>query len=416
MSNADPQGKFVWHELLTTDSAAATAFYTRVVPWKTQAWEQDSSYTMWVGKNGPVGGVASLGDSAAPHWLAFIGVSDVAATVAAAKDAGASVVKDATPLPNGGVYAVLADPQGAEFGIHATPSGTSDSPPPGAGDFTWHELATSDAKSALDFYSKLFGWEVGPVHDMGDMGHYHLFLREGNQYGGIYVSNGDGGPSWMCYVNVEDAGKAAAAVKAAGGRVLNGPIEVPGGSWVAMALDKEGAAFAVHELPKAAASAPAEKPAKAPKAKTPKAPKPAQAAKAVEAAPAEVAADPAPTPPAAKPAAPKAKKAAPPKPADAKPAAEPVVAAKPAAKPAAKKAAKKASPAAAKKAAPAKAKAPAKKAAKKVAKKAAKKVAKPAAKKAAKKSAPKGKAKVAAKKAAGKKSAPAKKKAKAKKK
>jgi predicted enzyme related to lactoylglutathione lyase len=401
MSNADPQGKFVWHELLTSDSAAATAFYTRVVPWKTQAWEQDSSYTMWVGKNGPVGGVASLGDSSAPHWLPFIGVADVAATVAAAKDAGASVVKDATSLPNKGVYAVLADPQGAEFGIHATPNASNGSPAPGAGDFSWHELSTSDAKSAMDFYSKLFGWEVGPVHDMGDMGHYHLFLRDGNQYGGMYVSNGEGGPSWLCYVSVEDAGKAAAAAKAAGGRVVNGPMEVPGGSWVATVLDKEGASFAVHEQAKSAVAA--EKPAKAAKPKAPKAAKPAEAAAAAPAA--EVASEPAPKPSVAKPAAPK--KSAP-KPPAAKPAAEAASAAKPAAKaapakPAAKKAAKKA-----KKAAPAKAKAPAKKAGKKVAKKAAKKVAK----KAAKKSAAKGKAK----KAAGKKSAPAKKKAKAKKK
>ena len=405
MSNADPQGKFVWHELLTTDSAAATAFYTRVVPWKTQAWEQDSSYTMWVAKNGPVGGVASLDDSGAPHWLPFIGVADVAATVAAAKDAGASVVKDATTLPNNGVYAVLADPQGAEFGIHYSPSAANGSPSPGTGDFSWHELATSDATAALDFYSKLFGWEIGPVHDMGPAGSYHLFLREGNQYGGVYVSNGEGGPSWLCYISVEDAGKAASAAKAAGGRVVNGPQEVPGGSWVATVLDKEGAPFAVHEQAKAAAAEPAAKPAKASKPKAPKAAKPAEAAAAAPAAEPseEVAAEPA---PAAKPAAPKKSAAA--KKAAAKPAAEPAPAAKPVAKPAAKKAAKKS------KAAPAKAKAPAKKAAKKVAKTVAKKAAKKAGKKGGKKVAAKGKA--PAKKAAARKSAPAKKKAKAKKK
>ena len=60
MSNADPRGKFVWHELLSGDAAAATAFYTKVVPWKSQPWEQDSSYSMWVAKNGPVGGIAKL--------------------------------------------------------------------------------------------------------------------------------------------------------------------------------------------------------------------------------------------------------------------------------------------------------------------------------------------------------------------
>ena len=69
MSNADPRGKFVWHELLSGDAAAATAFYTKVVPWKSQPWEQDSSYSMWVAKNGPVGGIAKIDGSAPPYWL-----------------------------------------------------------------------------------------------------------------------------------------------------------------------------------------------------------------------------------------------------------------------------------------------------------------------------------------------------------
>ncbi len=162
---------------------------------------------------------------------------------------------------------------------------------PGAGDFTWHELATTDAQAAMDFYTALLGWEAGPVHDMGPAGLYHLFLHNGNQYGGMYVSSNWGGPSWLCYIGVEDAGKAVAAAKAAGGRVLNGPMEVPGGSWVAQVLDSDGAPFAVHEPARAtsqpAASAPEAKPAKAPKPAKPKAPKPEKAAAAATAAPAD---------------------------------------------------------------------------------------------------------------------------------
>ncbi|MEJ1966319.1 MAG: VOC family protein [Gammaproteobacteria bacterium] len=276
MSNADPRGKFVWHELLTADAAAATAFYTKVVAWKTQPWEQDASYSLWVAKNGPVGGIASPDGAAVPHWLPYIAVADVAATAETAKSLGGRVLKEKTDIPNGGSYAVLADPQGAEFAVYKSGAPSPGSPAPGAGDFTWHELATSDAKAALDFYSKLVGWEVGPVHDMGaPAGLYHLFLHEGNQYGGIFVSNTGGGPSWLCYIGVEDAGKAVAAAKSAGGRVLNGPTEVPGGSWVAQVLDPEGAPFAVHEPAKAAASEAAKaKPAasisKPPQAKKPK--------------------------------------------------------------------------------------------------------------------------------------------------
>ena len=396
MSNADPRGKFVWHELLSGDAAAATAFYTKVVPWKSQPWEQDSSYSMWVAKNGPVGGVAKLDGAGPAHWRPYAAVSDVAATAEAAKGLGGRVLKDKTDLPNGGSYAVLADPQGAEFAVYQSggESGGNGSAGTAPGDFSWHELATTDASAAMAFYTKLLGWEAGPVHDMGPAGKYHLFLHEGNQYGGMFVSDGAGtGPSWLCYVSVDDVGKAATAAKNAGGRVMNGPMEVPGGSWIAQVLDAEGAAFAVHEPAKAAAAQPAAKPEKSAKAPKPKAAKPAAAA-APAAQPAV--AKPAEAKPAAKPAAPKAEAApAASKPAAAKPAAaKPAVATKPATKAPAKAAAKKGKKAAAKKAAAKKA----------------------PARKAAKKAAAKGKAKTAAKKGkkVARKAAPAKKKSKAK--
>jgi predicted enzyme related to lactoylglutathione lyase len=38
MSNADIRGRFVWHELMTTDLQAAAAFYSKVLPWKTSGY------------------------------------------------------------------------------------------------------------------------------------------------------------------------------------------------------------------------------------------------------------------------------------------------------------------------------------------------------------------------------------------
>jgi predicted enzyme related to lactoylglutathione lyase len=418
MSNADPRGKFVWHELLSGDAAAATAFYTKVVPWKSQPWEQDSSYSMWVAKNGPVGGIAKLDGTMPPHWLPYVAVPDIDATVEMAKDLGGRVLKDKTDLPNGGSYAVLADPQGAEFAIYqaGAETGGNGSATPDAGEFSWHELATTDAKAAMEFYTKLLGWEVGPVHDMGEAagGNYHLFLQGGNQYGGMYVSDSSGmGPSWLCYISVEDVGKATTAAKNAGGRVMNGPMEVPGGSWVAQVLDAEGAPFAVHEPAKVAKPAKTEKAVKAPKVKAEKAAAPAEpaAAEPSEAKPAEAkasegkpAAKAAEAKPAGKPAAASSQAA---------PAAKKPVAASSQAAAAAKAGAKSGAKAAARKPA-AKAKAPAKAAAKKGKKAAAKK--KAPARKAAGKAAAKGRAKGAAKKGkkVARKAAPARKKGRAK--
>ena len=63
MSNADIRGRFVWHELMTTDTKAAGAFYPKVTAWKTQAWDKDPSYTLWVSAKGPFGGVRTLPDA-----------------------------------------------------------------------------------------------------------------------------------------------------------------------------------------------------------------------------------------------------------------------------------------------------------------------------------------------------------------
>jgi predicted enzyme related to lactoylglutathione lyase len=369
MSNADTRGKFVWHELLTSDTAGAGAFYPKVVSWKTQAWDRDPSYTLWMGKGGPVGGVAALEDSSSPRWLPYVAVEDVHAAVAQAKSMGAKVVKDVTDMPGTGTYAVLTDPQGAEIAVYKSANPSNSSGAAGVGEFSWHELATSDADAAVNFYSKLFGWGVGPKHDMGPDGFYHLMLHNGEQFVGIFQSSSIP-VSWMSYVRVDDAGKAANAAKTAGGRVINGPMEVPGGTWIAQILDPAGAGFAVHELKAAAEAKPAAKP---------KAQKPAKPA----AAPAS---EPAAAKPAARPDAPKpeaAKPSAAAKPAAEKPAAS-AAAAPPSAKAPAKKAAAKKAPA--KKAAVKKTKAAGKK---KAAKKAAKKPAKKAAgKKAAAKKAP----------------------------
>lgn len=350
MSNADIRGRFVWHELLTTDTGAAAAFYPKVVPWRTQPSSMPG-YTLWMAGDAQVGGLMALPADAGgtpPHWLIYVGTPNVDATAEHAQRLGARVVKPAADIPNVGRFAVLADPQGATFALFTPMPGGSGPPAPGAGVFSWHELATTDVAAAVRFYGELFGWSKGPGHDMGAMGIYQIFERFGAQLGGMCNVQGPASPpSWLSYVQVTDSSRAVSAAKAAGGRLLHGPMEVPGGSWIALFMDPQGGAFAVHEMPRAAAA----KPAAAPKPTPPAAPKPAPTA-APKPAPAPAAA---PKPAAAAaPAAALKPASAPPQPLRARPA-------KKAAKKPAKKAAKKK---------PARRKTTAKKAARRPAKKA----------------------------------------------
>src|ERR1700716_2607798 len=199
--------------------------------------------------------------------------------------------------PRGSVPGWGRDPQGATFALF-TPGG---GPPPGAeppqGGFSWHELATTDVQGALRFYGELFSWRKGRAHDMGPQGVYQMFEHAGNPVGGMCNVQGPStAPSWLSYVHVADANRAVAAAKAAGGRLMHGPIEVPGGSWIALMMDPQGGAFAVQESPRTvsqprpASAASVPKPATAPKpAPAPKPAAPRPAAEPAKAAPAAAA-------------------------------------------------------------------------------------------------------------------------------
>ncbi|MGB6488220.1 MAG: VOC family protein [Steroidobacteraceae bacterium] len=285
MSNAEIRGRFVWHELMTTDPQAAGTFYSKVLPWKTQPSGMPD-YTLWVAGKTQTGGLMAQPESARqsgapPSWLVYIGTPDVDATAATAERLGGKVLKAPADIPSVGRFAVLADPQGAAFAVFKPGAPAADGAASST-DFSWHELATSDQHAALGFYSELFGWSRGPAHDMGPAGTYQLIEHGGTQVGGAYkLMDASKPPHWLTYIRVGSVDKAAAAAKAAGGRVTQGPMEVPGGSRIAQILDPQGGAFAVHELAKhaAAASAPTGKPAAAPKAPAKaaaaKAPKPA---------------------------------------------------------------------------------------------------------------------------------------------
>jgi predicted enzyme related to lactoylglutathione lyase len=304
MSNAEVLGRFVWHELLTTDTAAAAAFYPKVLPWRT-APSSMPGYTIWMAGQTQIGGLMALPAEAGatpPHWLVYVGTPNVDATCSQAQGLGAHVVKAPADIPNVGRFAVLSDPQGATFALFTPGAGPPPGAPPAQGGFSWHELATTDVAAALRFYGQLFGWTKGPGHDMGAMGVYQIFQQGGGQVGGMCNVQGPStAPSWLSYVNVADANRAVAAAKAGGGRLLHGPMEVPGGSWIAMMMDPQGGAFAVQEAPRAASQKPAAAPKPAAAAKPPAAPKPATAA--AKPAPAKPAAA---RPAAAKPATPAA--------------------------------------------------------------------------------------------------------------
>lgn len=267
MAAKSARGRIVWHELVTPDSNGSQAFYQQTVGWKVQAWEHNPDYSMFAVGSGPLGGVVAQADQP-PHWRHYIATDDLDATVQRASALGASVIVQPEALPDGGRYAVLTDPQGATFAAFQSAQRARPDKPAKPGEFSWHELATTDAPAALEFYSQLFGWEQTAAHDMGPIGTYYIFAHNGRDIGGVFNKTPDmPGPSaWLGYVRVKNIDKVVKKVKKAGGTLVNGPMEVPGGDWIAQFADPQGAMFAVHALhadlhPAAAAAEPAPAPA-----------------------------------------------------------------------------------------------------------------------------------------------------------
>ena len=145
---------------------------------------------------------------------------------------------------------MLTDPQGAVFGVFSPAMPGGPDKPPKVGQFSWLELATTDAKAALDFYCDLFGWNISAEHDMGPLGIYYLFDCNGRAIGGAFNKPAEmpGPPAWLGYVRVKDLDKTVKRAGKAGAKLLNGPMEVPGGDWIAQLADPQGAMFAVHAL------------------------------------------------------------------------------------------------------------------------------------------------------------------------
>ena len=262
MADTSIRGRFVWHELMSNDTHAALRFYSKVAGWKPQVWEEQPSYTMLMTGKSPMGGLMPLPEEARaggtpPAWITYIATPDVDETAMKAATLGGRVLRQPADIPTIGRFAILADPQGAMFAAFSP----LELPPPEGlpeeGDFSWHELMTSDWQGALTFYQQLFGWDTTDAFNDPTIGTYQMYGRNGRTLGGMF--NAPTPPLWLAYIRVSDARKTAALITKNGGTVINGPMEVPGGDWITQALDPEGVLFAVHSRKPEARRAPAPK-------------------------------------------------------------------------------------------------------------------------------------------------------------
>ncbi|MFG5408103.1 VOC family protein [Piscinibacter sakaiensis] len=112
----------------------------------------------------------------------------------------------------------------------------------------WHELMAGELEAAWAFYSTLFGWTKDEAIDLGAVGVYQLFRADAaHAIGGMMTRPPQVPvPGWLYYVNVDAIDAAVARVKAGGGTVVNGPMQLP------LASNTRPAAQGPARLPSAA--------------------------------------------------------------------------------------------------------------------------------------------------------------------
>ena len=256
----NPEGDFIWYELMTPDAEASKGFYDAVVGWdiSPEGPPEYGGYRMIGRSDGKyAGGVLPLTaemqqHGAKPTWLGYLHVKDVDAKIASIEAAGGKALMPATDIPNVGRIAMVADPQGAPFYIMkpippaSDPHGRSDVFAPNAEQRVgWNELSTNDPVAARRFYGEQFGWTSDDFMPMGEHGEYRFIDHHGQRLGAIAGTMAGQHPHWRYYIRVPSISAARETIEAKGGKVAMGPMEVPGGDHIIIGFDPQGAEFAL---------------------------------------------------------------------------------------------------------------------------------------------------------------------------
>lgn len=128
---------------------------------------------------------------------------------------------------------------------------------PAHGEFCWTEIATSDAKKCMEFYTNVFGWKFQLNEAVSDGFAYNEYSTGGDYpAGGMYELTpgmfGEGvplpPPHFMTYIAVDDVDENAKLAAELGGTVVREPDDIPNTGRFAILQDPTGAMFCTFKM------------------------------------------------------------------------------------------------------------------------------------------------------------------------
>lgn len=250
-----PHGVPSWIDLATPDPPASRAFYATLFGWSYDEEPTDQEgvdYTMARKGTASAAGMMQLSEEMAasgmpPVWTTYVTVDDLEAAVAAAADAGGTVLQPPMDVMDAGRMAVLADPSGAVICAWHAKEHIGAEVVNEHGALTWNELMTPDPAAVAAFYGAVFGWTAQTVPMEG--GDYTVFHVEGGDENGIAGAMAPPMPGmpafWGVYFDVDDVAAAVDVARSLGAQVLMEPTAMEGVGTLAALVDPQGAAFSL---------------------------------------------------------------------------------------------------------------------------------------------------------------------------
>lgn len=252
MPLSGPQGRFVWHELMTTSAERAQQFYAALFPeWSFQPAPstEEAGYIRIALQGVPIGAIIQpAAPPAVCGWVGHVSIDSCDDAVLRARSHAGQCLLPPVTLPGDARLALLSDPAGAR--ITAVESIRRGEPRAGLGHrpgaFAWDELLTTDVEAARGFYQSVFGWSAVDV-PLGQAGSYTLFQTSGVDVAGLLAMPPDATSRshWLPYVAVDDPDERAARAGRLGAETFVPTREVPGFGLFSVHADPDGACFAL---------------------------------------------------------------------------------------------------------------------------------------------------------------------------
>lgn len=191
-------------------------------------------------------------------WTIYFHTDDIDTAARTAGQSGGTVIVEPMPVGELGSMAVLADPDGAVFGLwqpadfagfeHLAGGATSAGTPVTAGLPVWFELMSARYHDALSFYAAVLGWQPTPFGESSPAAYCTNHPDEQATAGLCDAAEWFEKSMWRVYFTTDDVDSTAERLTAAGGQVLDGPMDTPFGR-LATVTDPEGATFQLNRPP-----------------------------------------------------------------------------------------------------------------------------------------------------------------------